>query len=156
MICSGGDSIIISCTHIDIGIDIRNPDSNDDLNIGDDINVEAVPAYNIGKEYHPKGSSGLGFIITVEGKRIYHAGDTDIIPEMDAIDADICLMPVSGIYVMTAEEAAKITLKIKPKLAIPMHYGSIVGSVADAEIFMENLHGKVEVKILKKGGSVDI
>ncbi|MGB9167430.1 MAG: MBL fold metallo-hydrolase, partial [Nitrososphaeraceae archaeon] len=95
--------------------------------------------YNIDKNYHPKEDKKVGFIITTNGTRIYHSGDTDAIPEMNEIKPDIALVPVSGVYVMTAEEAAKaINNMIKPsKAAIPMHYGTIVGTVVDANKFKE-------------------
>lgn len=114
------------------------------------INIEAVPAYNINKKFHPKENNWVGYIFTVNGKRIYIAGDTDHIPEMKTFRVDIALLPVSGTYVMTAEEAVRAALDIKPKIAIPMHYGSIVGSNSDAEKFAKELKGKMEVKILKK------
>lgn len=88
-------------------------------------------------------------ICSLNGVRIYHAGDTDVIPEMKKIRTDIALLPVSGTYVMTAEEAAEAALAIKPALAIPMHYGSIVGTEKDAIRFEELLKGKIKVKILK-------
>ena len=119
------------------------------------VSVEAVPAYNIGKTFHPKQNNWLGFIITINGKRVYHTGDSDVIPEMKSVKADVCLMPVSGVYVMTAEEAASISKIIKPKLAIPMHYGSIIGSDADAELFKElTENAGIHVEILKIGKSI--
>jgi len=114
------------------------------------IGVEIVPAYNINKQFHPKAAGMLGFILTVDGVRIYHAGDADFIPEMKNIKADIALLPVSGTYVMTADEAVQAALAIKPKVAIPMHYGAIVGTDSDARQFAEKLKGKIEVKILKQ------
>lgn len=113
------------------------------------ISIETIPAYNINKTFHPQGDARVGFIITVEGQRIYHAGDTDFIPEMKELkNIDIALVPVSGTYVMTAEEAADAVNAFKPKLAIPMHYGSIVGSVEDARRFKEL--AKVPVEILEQ------
>ena len=112
------------------------------------IEIEAVPSYNINKQFHPKADGKLGFIITVDGVRLYHAGDTDFILEMNNIKADIALLPVSGTYVMTADEAVQAALAIKPQVAIPMHYGAIVGSDADAKTFAEKLKGKVNVRIL--------
>jgi len=109
--------------------------------------VSAVPSYNTNKKFHPETNSWLGFIVTVEGVRIYHAGDTDRIAEMKGFDVDIALLPVSGTYVMTAEEAAQAALEIKPKLAIPMHFGSIVGVREDAERFANLLRGKIPVII---------
>ncbi|MEW6410657.1 MAG: MBL fold metallo-hydrolase [Nitrospirota bacterium] len=122
---------------------------------GDRINVsgveiEAVPSYNINKPFHPKANGWVGFIFIVQGQRIYIAGDTDYIPEMKNFKVDIALLPVSGTYVMTAEEAVKAALDIKPKLTIPMHYGAIVGSESDAQRFKDMLKGKVDVEILKK------
>jgi len=114
------------------------------------IEIEAVPSYNTNKQFHPKGNSWVGYIFTVKGHRIYIAGDTDYIPEMKNFKADIALLPVSGTYVMTAEEAVKAALDIKPKIAIPMHFGSIVGSKDDAKKFADGLKGKIEVVILKE------
>ena len=107
----------------------------------DGVEIEAVPAYNLnkfrepGKVFHPKGEKRLGFVITMDGTRVYFAGDTDFIPEMGKIACDIALLPVSGTYVMTAEEAAEATRALNPKVAVPMHYGAIVGSDADAARF---------------------
>ena len=112
------------------------------------IQIEAVPAYNTNKNFHPKQNGWLGFVLTVDGVRIYHAGDTDLIPEMDSIKADIALLPVSGTYVMTAEEAVEAAKIIKPKLVIPMHYDSIVGSADDARRFCDALAGTCEVVVL--------
>jgi len=114
------------------------------------IEIEAVPAYNTDKQFHTKDKGWVGYIFTVQGNRIYIAGDTDLIPEMKNFKVDIALLPVSGTYVMTADEAVKAALDIKPKLAIPMHYGSIVGSDKDAKRFADALKGKIEVRILQK------
>jgi L-ascorbate metabolism protein UlaG (beta-lactamase superfamily) len=114
------------------------------------IEIEAVPAYNIDKQFHTKDRGWVGYVFTVRGQRIYIAGDTDYIPEMKALNVDIALLPVSGTYVMTAEEAIKAALDIKPNIAIPMHYGAIVGTEKDAERFMQGLKGKVDVRRLKE------
>ncbi|OGQ87637.1 MAG: Zn-dependent hydrolase [Deltaproteobacteria bacterium RIFOXYD12_FULL_56_24] len=116
-----------------------------------EITIEAVAAYNINKKFHPKANRWLGFIITVDGVRIYHAGDTDYIPEMKGLRADIILLPVSGTYVMTAEEAAQAAVAIGPKIAIPMHYGEVVGTSDDAVRFAAALAGRVRVEILACG-----
>ena len=116
----------------------------------DDVVVEAVPSYNTDKDFHPKKNAWLGFIVEVEGVRIYHAGDADFIPEMKDFNVDIALLPVSGTYVMTADQAVEAALAIQPKLAIPMHYGAIVGDEGDALNFKKALEGKVEVLILPK------
>jgi len=107
----------------------------------DAVSVETVPAYNLnkfrspGQPFHSKQEEMLGFIVTINDVRIYHAGDTDSVPEMEGMNVDIACLPVSGTYVMTAEEAAEAAGRIKPKIAIPMHYGSIVGDESDAERF---------------------
>ena len=112
----------------------------------DGIKIEGVPAYNLNKNFHPKSNNWIGVVITVNGKRIYHAGDTDNIPEMAALkNIDIALLPVSGTYVMTAEEAADAANKIMPKIAVPMHYGSIIGTKADAERFRKLCKCKAEI-----------
>lgn len=116
------------------------------IKIGEDM-VTAVPAYNINKAFHAKENNWVGFIVEMDGVRIYHAGDTDLIPEMKDIDVDIAFLPVGGTYTMNANEAAQATKTFKRcKIAIPMHYGSIVGSGSDAETFKEN--AGCEVKIL--------
>jgi len=101
--------------------------------------IEAIPAYNVGKPFHPKNYQGIGVILTINGVKIYHAGDTDFIPEMKKLkNIDIALLPVSGTYVMDWKEAVKAAEAIKPKVAIPMHYGSIAGSLKDAENFKKH------------------
>ena len=114
------------------------------------VPIEVVAAYNPNKKFHPKSAGYVGYIVTLNGKRIYHAGDTDLIPEMTQIKTDIALLPVSGTYVMTAPEAAEAANTIKPALAIPMHYGDpdVVGSLNDAEEFKRL--AKVPVEILEK------
>ncbi len=94
------------------------------------LDVQAVPAYNLAKPFHPKGS-GVGFVVSIDNVRIYHAGDTDFIPEMNGIKADVALLPIGGTYTMDASGAAKASLAIKPKLAIPIHYNYIEGTKAD-------------------------
>ncbi|MEM5790604.1 MAG: MBL fold metallo-hydrolase [Candidatus Aenigmatarchaeota archaeon] len=102
------------------------------------IKFETIPAYNLNKTFHTKASNWVGYVIEVEGVRIYHTGDTDFIPEMKSLkNIDIALMPVGGTYTMNAEEAANAINSFKPKIAIPMHYGEIVGSKKDAERFKE-------------------
>ncbi|MBW2990822.1 MBL fold metallo-hydrolase [Candidatus Woesearchaeota archaeon] len=118
-----------------------------------DEKITAVPAYNINKwrsegiPYHPKDNGWVGFIIEMSSVRVYHAGDTDLIPEMKDIETDIAFLPVGGTYTMNAEEAAQATKTFKKcKIAIPMHYGTIIGSGSDAELFKEK--AGCEVKLL--------
>lgn len=127
--------------------DVRVVQPGDKLTVSG-IPIEAVPSYNTNKSFHPKENGWLGFIVTVDGVRIYHAGDTDRIPEMASFQVDIALLPVSGTYVMTAEEAVEAAGMIKPKVVIPMHYGAIVGSSDDAKRLCEALRGTCEVVVL--------
>jgi len=105
------------------------------------VEIEAVPAYNVnkfrapGQVFHPKADAHVGYVFGMDGTRVYFAGDTDFIPEMKSVRCDIALLPVSGTYVMTAEEAAEAAAALRPKIAVPMHYAAIVGSDADAKKF---------------------
>ncbi len=132
--------------------EVKTVSPGDRVELGD-VTVEVVPAYNVnkfrepGRVFHPKEDGKAGYVITVKGVRVYHAGDTDAIPEMKGLRTDVALLPVSGTYVMTAEEAADAARMIKPKLAIPMHYGAIVGSESDAERFKQL--ASCQVQILK-------
>lgn len=120
------------------------------------IPISTVPAYNFNKfrspgvPFHPREADHVGFIFMVEGRRIYHAGDTDNIPEMAGIDVDIALLPVSGIYVMTADEAVEAAETIKPRVAIPMHVGRGIGSLEEAESFREKSSVPVEILPMEK------
>ncbi len=129
--------------------DVRIMEPGDSISI-DQIKISAVPAYNIGKSFHPEENGWLGFVIDIEGVKIYHTGDSDFIPAMEDIKADIALIPVSGTFVMTAEEAALAVEMLKPEIAIPMHFGSLVGEENDAVRFKNTLSGKVDVLILEK------
>lgn len=129
--------------------DVRTVQPGDSMDVCG-LTIEVVPAYNLNKTYHPQKNGWLGFIINIKGQRIYHTGDSDLIPEMESIAADITLLPVSGTYVMTAREAVDAALLIKPAVAIPMHYGAVVGDVNDALDFKKGLEGRVDVVILEK------
>jgi len=115
----------------------------------DCISAQAVPAYNIGKSYHEKPSLKNGYVIEAGGARIYQAGDTDFIPEMkDLKDIGLALLPVGGTFTMNAKEAAAAVEIIKPEIAVPMHWGPVVGSRKDAEEFRKL--AKCRVEILKE------
>jgi L-ascorbate metabolism protein UlaG (beta-lactamase superfamily) len=114
------------------------------------VKIEAVPAYNTDKDFHPRKNGWLGFIVDMDGVKLYHAGDTDFIPEMKGLSVDIAFLPVSGTYVMTAEQAVAAAQAIRPKIAIPMHYGAIVGEERDAVSFQSALAGTVQVTLLQK------
>ena len=124
--------------------DVRYVKAGDTVTIGE-LTIEAIPAYNVNKKFHPREAGGVGYVLTVDGTTIYHAGDSDPIAEMEGLEVDIAMLPVSGVYVATADEAVEAANKIRPKLVIPMHYGSIVGSRADAERFKELWSGEVVI-----------
>ena len=109
------------------------------------VPVRAVAAYNINKQFHPKAAGGVGYVITLGGETVYHAGDTDVIPEMEDLapgtQIDVALLPVGGTYTMTAEEAAEAYRKLGAKRAVPMHFGSVAGTQADADRFMKLIGG---------------
>jgi L-ascorbate metabolism protein UlaG (beta-lactamase superfamily) len=117
--------------------------------IFDEVIIEAVPAYNLQKSYHPRSNNNVGYLITMGGVRYYHAGDTDLIPEMNKLACDIAFLPIGGTFTMSATDAARAAELIRPRYAIPIHYGSVVGSPADAQKF-KNLCS-CEVVILPKG-----
>jgi len=117
------------------------------------VEIEAVPAYNVdkfrepGHVFHAKEDKKLGYVFQMDGTRVYFAGDTDFIPEMKSITCDIALLPISGTYVMTAEEAAEAVSAIKPKIVVPMHYAAIVGTEGDAQRF-KSLVRNCQVEII--------
>jgi len=117
------------------------------------VKVRAIPAYNTAPErqgFHPrdKAKPRVGFFITVDGSTIYHTGDTDSVPEMEGLAPDVLLIPVGGTYTMDPGQAADAAAKINPKLAVPMHWGDIVGGRPEAEEFKKAFKG--EVKILEQ------
>jgi len=119
------------------------------------ITIEAVAAYNIGKAFHPRSNQWCGAVFTLDGKRIYYAGDTDIVPEMgDLRDVDLALLPVGGTYTLDAKEAAVACGQIGCKAAVPYHWGDIVGSSQDAEDFAAAAGCKVHV--LRPGESIEL
>jgi len=119
----------------------------------DNVNIIAVPAYNINKPNHPKSMNWVGFIIELGSKRIYVAGDTDLIEEMKTLgDIDVAILPAGGTYTMDGAEAAEATQYIKPKLAIPYHWGQSVGTLSDAQTFAEK--AACGVKIMTVGETI--
>jgi len=141
------DTVIITTQDCagELSGEVRIVKPGDVVQVGE-ILVEAVHSYNIGKAFHPKQNDWLGFVVTVMGKRIYYCGDTDLIPEMESISADIVIVPVGGTYTMNAEEAALAVNMIRPRVAIPIHYGDIVGSIEDAERFRDLCEVPVDIK----------
>ena len=108
------------------------PDSPYDIN---GFSFETVPAYNRLKPFHPKTAGWVGYIFCLDGKRIYVAGDTDATPDAKKVRCDVALVPVGGTYTMNAKDAAGLINAIKPAAVVPTHYGGIVGSPEDAEVF---------------------
>jgi L-ascorbate metabolism protein UlaG (beta-lactamase superfamily) len=111
------------------------------------VKIQVVPSYNIGKPFHPKEKRNVGYVFTLDKIAYYHAGDTDRIPEMKSIRADVAFLPVGGTYTMSAAEAAAAAADIEPKVAVPIHWGSVTGSSQDAQDFKRL--GKCEVRILE-------
>lgn len=111
------------------------------------IEIDSVHAYNIDKRFHPKENGWVGYIINIDSVKIYHTGDTDIIPEMKNIKTDIALLPIGGTYTMDAVDASKACEMIQTKIAIPMHYNKIVGSMKSSDDF-KNLVKNCKVIIL--------
>ena len=101
------------------------------------VPVKAVAAYNTNKKFHPKANGWVGYVVTIGGETVYHAGDTDVIPEMEGLAPDVALLPVGGTYTMTAAEAAEAFKALGAKRGIPMHFGSVAGTQADADRFLE-------------------
>jgi L-ascorbate metabolism protein UlaG (beta-lactamase superfamily) len=131
--------------------DVRVLHPGEQVMVGE-VKVEAVPAYNVnkfrspGQPFHPKEAEHVGYIVTVGGERLYFAGDTDHIPEMAGLECDVALLPVGGTYTMDAQEAAQAATDIRPKVAIPMHWGGgVVGERTDAEHFSSLYSGEVVV-----------
>jgi L-ascorbate metabolism protein UlaG (beta-lactamase superfamily) len=120
------------------------------------VTVETIPAYNLnkfrspGNVFHPKADGRVGWVVTMDGAKFYHAGDADAIPEMGSLDVDVAFLPVSGTYVMTAREAADAARTLKTKVVIPMHFNSIVGTSADAEEFKKLVGSSRQVEILQQ------
>lgn len=112
------------------------------------INFETIPAYNVNKQFHPKENKWVGYIIEIEKVRYYIAGDTDITEENRKVKCDVAFVPVGGTYTMTYSEAATLINEIKPKIAVPIHYGDIVGADEDAIKFAKQILPEIECRII--------
>ena len=129
-------------TKIDKKIEMKIVEPGDSVDLG--IKIDVYHAYNVGKNFHPKNEGWVGYVVKVGNFILYHAGDTDIIPEMNKLtghgkkDNDfVALLPVGGKFTMNAEEAVEAAKIIRPSFVIPMHYGSIIGTIDDAKKFVE-------------------
>ena len=115
-----------------------------------DFEFDTVPAYNKIKPFHPKSAKWVGYIVHIDGKRVYIAGDTDATKEAKQVKCDIALVPIGGKFTMDAKKAAELINTIQPDVAIPTHYGTIVGKPKDAEVFANNIKSPVQVEIIKQ------
>lgn len=111
------------------------------------LEIEAIHAYNTNKPMHKKEYGWLGYVVTVEGKRIYVCGDTDATPEGEAVECDIAFVPAGGTYTLNAEEAAEFVNRMKLKKAVPYHYGSIVGGKSCGKKFAALVNGEIETEL---------
>lgn len=114
------------------------------------IEFKAIPAYNVNKQFHPKENAWVGYLLEIEGVTYYIAGDTDITEENKKVKCDVAFVPVGGTYTMDYKEAAELINEIKPKVAVPTHYGSIVGSEKDGIKFSKLVNPEIEVEVLIK------
>lgn len=117
----------------------------------DGLSFETVAAYNILKPFHVKSAGWVGYIVIADGKRIYIAGDTDLTQESLAVKCDVALVPVGGTYTMDAKKAAQLVNEIRPAVAIPVHYGEVVGDFADGETFAKLVKEPVLTEIRIRG-----
>jgi len=116
------------------------------------VKIRALPAYNIGKKFHPKESGHVGYLLTLGDESLYFAGDTDRIPEMKGLVCDVALLPVSGVYTMTAEEAAQAAGDLRARVVVPMHFGAgVAGEPEDAERFRRLSPVTVEILPVEGG-----
>lgn len=102
------------------------------------VHVQAVPAYNVQEDrldFHPQANRWVGYVLELGGSTCYHAGDTDHAPELSDVRSDVAFLPIGGTYTMDAAQAARLARAISPQMAVPMHYGFVVGSPSDAETF---------------------
>ena len=110
----------------------------------DDISFSTTYAFNVDKQFHPKANKWVGFIIELDGKKYYIAGDTDNIMEIRNIKADVAFLPVGGTYTMNYKEAAELANVIEVDTIVPTHYGSVAGKKEDG-INFKNLVKNKEV-----------
>lgn len=114
------------------------------------IEFQTIPAYNVNKQFHPKANEWVGYVLKIEGVTYYIAGDTDITEENKKVKCDVVFVPVGGTFTMDYKEAAELINEIKPKIAVPTHYGSIVGEKSDGVSFSKLVSPEIEVEVLMK------
>ena len=123
---------------------------SDEEDMVEGIKFETIPAYNTNKQFHPKENGWVGYIVEIRGIRYYIAGDTDITEENKKVKCDVAFVPAGGTYTIDFKEAAELINEIKPKIAVPIHYGSVVGTKQDATDFIKLLHPEIKGIILMK------
>ena len=121
---------------------------SDEEDMVEGIKFEIIPAYNTNKQFHPKENGWVGYIVEIRGIRYYIAGDTDITEENKKVKCDVAFVPAGGTYTMDFKEAAELINEIKPKIAVPIHYGSVVGTKQDATDFIKLLYPTIKGIIL--------
>jgi len=143
------------------GINMQVAEVGDEFPLNGSLKISVVPAYNVDKEFHPKSEGWFGYIVRIGEVVVYHAGDSDVIPEMDKLTGFgkkgnflAVFLPVSGVYVMSPEEAAEVANRLNPSLAVPIHYGAgVAGTDEDAKRFVEICKGfGVNAVLLEKLG----
>lgn len=122
---------------------LMTPGDRQDIDV---ISIQAVPAYNRLKPFHPKRNGWNGYVVMMDGVRYYVAGDTDALKELSSVASDVALVPIGGTYTMTAKEAARLINEIHPLVAVPTHYGSIVGKPEDADVFRKYVDPEITVE----------
>lgn len=110
--------------------------------------IKAVPAYNRMKPFHPKSKRYVGYLVKMDEVTYYVAGDTDSTPENQAVKCDVALVPVGGKFTMNYKEAASLVNSIRPRLAIPTHYGSVAGDSDDGRKFAALVDSQIECRIM--------
>lgn len=110
--------------------------------------VETYPAYNQGKPFHMKRYGWLGYVVTLDAEKYYVSGDTDEVAEIRDIRCDVAFLPIGGTYTMDASEAAHLAMRLHPKVVIPTHYGSVVGSPVDGDFFQGLLPRDLRCELL--------
>ena len=114
------------------------------------LSFKTIPAYNTNKNFHPKANNWVGYLVTIDNMTYYIAGDTDITEENRKVSCDVAFIPIGGTYTMDYKEAAELINEIKSKVAIPTHYGKIIGNIKDGQKFAELINKEIECKIFIK------
>jgi L-ascorbate metabolism protein UlaG (beta-lactamase superfamily) len=115
------------------------------------VRFETVPAYNVAPDrldMHPKSNDWVGYVLDIDGRRYYHAGDTDALPELESLQTDVAMVPIGGTYTMDYREAATFVKAMEPGLAVPMHFGFVVCSPSHGDLFRKEAQ-PIPVEVLE-------